>query len=92
MDRSDLLSFLKRSKANNVTELDLSNKDIHEIPDEIGELHALKILNLSYNNIKEVPTSICNLTSLEKLFLTRNQITRMPSGIGNLVKLKIIMN
>ncbi|MGD9994472.1 MAG: leucine-rich repeat domain-containing protein [Salinivirgaceae bacterium] len=88
MDRSDLLSFLQRSKAGKVTELDLSNKGIEELPLEIGEITTLKTLNLSFNSLKELPSTICNLINLEKLYLTRNSISRLPIGIGNLSKLK----
>lgn len=88
MDSSDLQEFLLRSKANHVSELDLSNKGIEYIPTEIGDITSLKILNLSYNNLTELPASICNLVNLEKLLLTRNRLVRLPLGMGNLLNLK----
>jgi len=90
MDKADVLQFILRSKQEHTTELDLSNKGIIELPDEIGDLIDLTTLNLSYNNITTLPLSICNLVNLEKLFLTRNYITKLPVGIGNLNKLEIL--
>jgi len=90
MDKADVLQFITRSKKKKVTELDLSNKGITELPDEIGDISNLKILNLSYNNITALPSSICKLLNLEKLLLTRNKISRLPVGMGSLKKLKTL--
>ena len=90
MDKSDVLQFISRLKKRKVTELDLSNKGITELPDEIGDMITLKTLNLSYNNITNLPSSICKLSNLEKLLLTRNKIVRLPVGMGSLKKLKIL--
>jgi hypothetical protein len=90
MDKADVLQFILRSKLEKTTELDLSNKGITELPDEIGDLTWLKSLNLSYNNIIDLPSSICNLVKLEELFLTRNHLTKLPIGIGSLNKLEIL--
>lgn len=90
MDKSDVLQVILRSKQDNATMLDLSNKGIEELPDELGELTSLKTLNLSYNNITELPDSIILLKNLESLLLTRNKIERLPNGIGNLSKLETL--
>lgn len=90
MDKADVLQFILRSKQKKATTLDLSNKGITELPDEIGDITWIKTLNLSYNNITFLPSSICNLVNLEKLFLTRNKLTKLPGEIGKLKKLKIL--
>lgn len=90
MDKTEILQFIEKTKLEKTESLDLSNKDIIELPQEIGELVWLKHLNLSYNNIAELPASMCNLVNLESLLLTRNKISRLPIGIGNFQKLLVI--
>ncbi len=88
MNKSEVLQFITKAKQKKVKELDLSNKGITELPDELGDFTELISLNLSYNNITVLPSTICNLTNLKKLLLTRNRITKLPVGIGNLLQLK----
>jgi len=90
MDRADLSEFLHRIKINKTQIVDLSNKGIEEIPEEIGELTWIKSLDLSYNNISELPPGFCNLVNLERLLILRNKISRLPVGFGSLSKLKML--
>ncbi|MBK8805950.1 MAG: leucine-rich repeat domain-containing protein [Bacteroidales bacterium] len=79
MDKDDLLVLIENAYVGNKTKLDLSNRDISEIPEEIGKLQNLKILNLSYNTIKKLPPSIGKLHNLEVLMLHkcfRGEFTR----------------
>ncbi|MDA3893981.1 MAG: leucine-rich repeat domain-containing protein [Salinivirgaceae bacterium] len=90
MDKSDVLQFIQRSRHKNANEIDLSNKGITELPEELGDLTTLKTLNLSYNNISILPASIIKLVNLKSLFLTRNKISKLPIGISNLDKLELL--
>jgi len=90
MDKSDVLQFILRAKEKKASVIDLSNKGITELPDEIGEISGLRTLNLCYNNLTQLPSSLCNLGNLNKLLLTRNKLTKLPLGICNLTKLKIL--
>jgi len=90
MKKTDITQFLQSIDKTNTHELDLSNKDIEEIPDDIGRITSLKKLNLSYNSIKIIPESICELKNLEELLLLRNDISKLPPSFGNLDKLKIL--
>ncbi|KAL4298634.1 hypothetical protein S245_058033 [Arachis hypogaea] len=67
--------------------IDLSeNKFEGEIPNVIGELHALIALNLSHNKlIGSIPQSMGFLTELESLDLSSNMLTgRIPNELTNL--------
>ena len=61
-----------------------------EIPEEIGQLTNLTLLNLGWNQLTgEIPVEIGNLTNLTGLALYYNQLTgEIPSEIGNLTNLE----
>jgi internalin A len=67
--------------------LDLSEMDLSELPESIGNLTNLKHLNLSRNQLNALPESIGNLTKLTHLYLSRNQLNALPESIGNLSNL-----
>ncbi|CAL1409270.1 unnamed protein product [Linum trigynum] len=72
------------------TTVDLSNNNFHgSIPDAIGELKSLLLLNLSHNNfIGPIPSSLVNLNELEFLDLSSNQLTgEIPSRLASLTSL-----
>ncbi|KAF2311805.1 hypothetical protein GH714_026814 [Hevea brasiliensis] len=57
--------------------IDLScNKLEGEIPDVVGNLNALRLLNFSNNNLRGgIPSSLGNLTMLESLDLSQNNLS-----------------
>jgi len=67
--------------------LDLSNRQINYVPEEISELENLEYLNLGFNQITVIPESIGNLVNLKKLILTANELNSIPNNIGNLINL-----
>ncbi len=68
-------------------ELDLRNKPLSELPDEITQLTELKYLHISYTRLTTLPDSIGDLKNLEILDLPNNQFTEVPPAIINLTKL-----
>lgn len=88
MEQDEIKYLIDRIKNSGCQHLDLSNKDITEIPEEIGELTNVKTLDLSFNHISKLPESITKLTNLEELFLMRNSISELPENIGKLRNLK----
>lgn len=90
MDIEDILLLIENAIKSNKTKLDLSNRDINELPDEIGKLTKLKSLNLSYNSLIAIPASIGKLENLEEIFLTKNCLEIIPDEFGKLQKLKIL--
>jgi hypothetical protein len=71
----------------NSEKLDLSRKDIQELPKEIEILQNLETLNLDYNQIKEIPEEIGKLTNLKYLSLRGNGPLLIPREIGKLTNL-----
>ncbi|ESR61929.1 hypothetical protein CICLE_v10018217mg [Citrus x clementina] len=59
------------------TTIDFSSNDFHgEIPEVIGNLHSLRLLNLSHNHLTvRIPFSLGNLINLESLDLSSNDLS-----------------
>lgn len=89
---ADLSEWYGISMDNNgkVSSINLSSNNLTgTIPDEIGNLEALWILNVPYNQLTgEIPASIGKLTRLRGLYLYRNQLTgNIPPELGNMKQL-----
>ncbi|MCP4439540.1 MAG: hypothetical protein GY810_11410 [Aureispira sp.] len=69
-----------------------SERDLEQLPEELGQLQNLKRLNLMNNSLKELPKSLWTLTNLEFLYLENNEfdnsITVALKNINKLKKLK----
>ncbi|XP_039134792.1 receptor-like protein EIX1 [Dioscorea cayenensis subsp. rotundata] len=75
---------------NSLTHLHLSSTELKgDIPDWIGEIKNLKLLDLSRNSFSgSVPSSLASLSFLEELLLNDNQLTgTLPKEFGNLAQL-----
>ena len=73
--------------------IDLSQNNFEgEIPDVIGELHALKGLNLSHNRLTgPIPQSLGNLANLESLDLSSNMLaSEIPTELTDLNYLAVL--
>lgn len=90
MNKTDILHFINKIKESKAKKLDLSNRGITELPNEIGELTWITSIDISYNNIRELPASIIQLQNLKTLLLVRNNISRLPNGIGQLKNLRTL--
>lgn len=70
--------------------IDLSNKDLDELPASIGKFTELEYLNLSYNNITKLPDEICKLENLKTLLLLRNDLEKLPDDLYKLKQLTVL--
>ena len=67
--------------------LDLSRRELTELPPEIGNLTNLTELNLSSNQLATLPPEIWQLTKLIVLDLQNTKLATLPPEIGNLTNL-----
>ncbi|KAM3360688.1 receptor-like protein 34 [Capsicum galapagoense] len=75
------------------TSIDLSsNKFQEEVPQAIGDLASLLLLNLSHNNLLgSIPDKLGSLDMLQSLDLSWNQFTRnIPEQLANLTSLAVL--
>ncbi|WP_413199639.1 COR domain-containing protein [Nostoc piscinale] len=87
MTQDELLALIEQAAAEGWRELDLSDKQLAEIPEAITQLTNLRELNLSYNQITQIPEVLAKLTNLTLLDLSWNQITQIPEVLAKLTNL-----
>jgi hypothetical protein len=76
----------------NLRMLDLSNNPtITSLPENLGDLKKLRVLNLRDCKLTKLPHSIGELEDLELLDLRGNALTQLPESFGNLKKLKYLI-
>jgi internalin A len=84
MDDRELLQVIEKAVQDGVTELDLSDKQLTELPPEIGQLRDLRYLDLSVNELTALPPEFSQLQSLACLNLERNRLAAWPRELTQL--------
>ncbi|GMJ05322.1 receptor like protein 6 [Hibiscus trionum] len=72
--------------------LEVSNSYLQELPDSIGNLRSLEILDLSYSSLTgPIPAALGNLTQLKHLDLSRNKLSGLlPISVFNLTQVECL--
>ena len=65
----------------------VSESHLTTLPESLGQLANLKILDISLNQLTALPESIGLLLNLIMLNLSHNQLTALPLSLRNLEKL-----
>ena len=69
--------------------LNLENKKIKNLPDEVGQLLNLKYLGVTYSELNELPESISNLRNLQTLDISWSGYEfELSNGVLNLAQLR----
>lgn len=74
----------------NLNKLDLSNREIVDLPDSILNLVNLKSLTMANTAMKSFPSIVTELTRLEHLDLSHNQLRELPLEITKITSLKLL--
>ncbi|MBE9113634.1 GTPase [Nodosilinea sp. LEGE 07298] len=101
MPQDELLRLIKQAAEEGWKTLDLSGKNLIELPSEIGGLTQLETLILGKrkkcwgefvgNQLKTLPAEIGKLVNLKTLLVEGNQIESLPVEIGQLRQLRILL-
>jgi len=78
-----------------IKNLNLSEYNLYNIPEEIGDFKNLVCLNLDFNNLTLLPYNLCNLENLETLSISENKLTKIEedfSFLPNLYRINIVGN
>jgi predicted outer membrane repeat protein len=73
-----------------LVELNMSNQNITELPENLGYLAELKILEFKNNQIITIPNSIEFLVNLDSLDLSNNNLTNLSTGFSELEDLNLL--
>ncbi|HZI18624.1 MAG TPA: COR domain-containing protein [Pyrinomonadaceae bacterium] len=84
----EVSALIEQARVEGALSLDLSFKELTQVPASVGNLTQLQSLNLSYNNLTHLPEFIGNLTQLQGLYLWNNKLVKLPEFIGNLTQLQ----
>ncbi|GHJ52890.1 hypothetical protein Nm8I071_21970 [Nonomuraea sp. TT08I-71] len=68
--------------------LNLTNRDLRELPFKARDIPNLAVLDLSRNFFDHIPTEVFKLTKLERLDMRSNMLTYVPGAIEALVNLR----
>jgi len=85
--RKKLLDAASLTKLFQITQLDLSGR-VTVLPESIGQLHHLQVLNCYRNRLQALPESIDQLQNLQTLWCSGNQLVALPESIGQLRNLQ----
>ncbi len=75
---------------NAIKQLDLSDKQLHALPEELGQLVNLERLYLEKNHLITLPQTIGKLKKLTDLVVNENDLDSLPSSIGQLAALDFL--
>ncbi len=64
---------------------------IRELPEQVLQLHQLKILDLFSNQLTSLPAEIAQFQNLQTLLLHSNQLASLPAEIGQLQNLQTLL-
>ncbi len=89
-DYQKVIALIKETLKTNAKELRLSYKKLSKIPDEVGELLQIEVLDISNNTLAVLPNFIGKLKKLKKLVANNNWIESLPENLGELINLRLL--
>lgn len=73
-----------RAGAPNITELDLRSNNLTDLPDELGDLKALRVIKLDYNKLEHLPAMLTKLPRLTNLQMGGNLLSTVDASVAEL--------
>ncbi|MFX1260061.1 MAG: leucine-rich repeat domain-containing protein, partial [Promethearchaeota archaeon] len=88
VEKIEWTTFGVKIEGDKVVGVGLYNQGLSTLPESIGNLSSLKILELWSNKLSTLPESIGNLSSLKDLRLGGNKLSTLPESITKLTSLQ----
>lgn len=86
-----ILKLIHQAIREGWSKVDLSNRGVFHLPEEIGQLTGLRALYLYNSHLSYLPESFKELASLEALDLGINKFAKLPGGILLLQNLRSLL-
>ena len=81
---------IEAARRSGAKELDLSQMQLTELPEALGQLSQLQGLYLDHNQLTALPEALGRLSQLQGLYLHDNQLTALPEALGQLTQLQTL--
>ena len=78
-------------EAGKVLSIDVGDKGINKLPNQLASLKRIVSINLMGNNFTSFPTVLCHLITLEEISLSTNHLKSVSRKIGQLKNLRILI-
>lgn len=88
LNNNPITSLAGINKLSHLTDLEVGNARLQEVPNEVGELKSLQVLQLYRNQIESIPAGVGKLNELRSLNLSGNKINSFSEEINKLTKLE----
>jgi Leucine-rich repeat (LRR) protein len=79
------------NEADKVLSIDVGDKGIDKLPEQLSDLKNILSINLMGNNFTSFPTVLSRLTTLDEISLSTNQLKSVGKEIGQLKNLRILI-
>ncbi|KAI4980248.1 hypothetical protein ZWY2020_020733, partial [Hordeum vulgare] len=87
----EVVRLLKQAEEGRAVEqVRLADRQLRHLPEPLGRIRGLLVLDVSRNHLQAVPDAIGGLEHLEELRLASNVLVSLPDSIGLLSNLKVL--
>ncbi|MFD2933978.1 leucine-rich repeat domain-containing protein [Spirosoma flavum] len=73
-----------------LSDLNLYNAGLTQLPKNIGRLKHVKVLDLYYNKLTELPRQLGRMKRLEQLAIAHNDLHELPASLAKLNHLQVL--
>lgn len=73
-----------------LTDLNLYNAGLRQLPGSIGRLKHVRVLDVYYNKFTELPRQLGRMKRLEQLAIANNDLKELPASLDKLRRLQVL--
>ncbi|WP_420151795.1 leucine-rich repeat domain-containing protein [Spirosoma sp.] len=84
------LNMTPLRKLRRLSDLNLYNAGLTQLPSTINRLRRVTVLDLYYNKLTELPRNLGKMKRLEQLALSHNDLKELPASLAKLRRLQVL--